>query len=155
MKENVPESVKHLLHAKLKNISSRTEPPVLAVVFSSSWELISESFNSRETDNDPTGHAEITAIREAAKRLGTWKLNTCTLFTSLQPCIMCSSVIREARIPKVVYCVESKSATFDFYDLLRDTRLPGAPAELIRLTMGSESVEESRRISNFFRSLRQ
>lgn len=152
---NVPSQIQDLIDSKLRSCSVLNEAPVLALVFSPSWEVISQSSNSREMESDPTGHAEVLAIREAAKRIGTWKLDSYTLFSSLQPCIMCSSVIREARISRVIFCVESASPAHHFYDLLRDSRLPGAPVEVIKLPIGEASTLESKKISGFFRSLRQ
>ena len=152
---NVPSKIQDLIESKLKRSPVCNETPVLALVFSPSWEVIGQSSNSREMESDPTGHAEVLAIREAAKRLGTWKLDSSTLFSSLQPCIMCSSVIREARISRVIYCVESASAAHHYYDLLRDSRLPGAPVEVIKLPIGEASTLESKKISGFFGSLRQ
>ena len=66
-------------------------------------EIVSRARNRREADADPTGHAEILALREAGKRLGTWRLADCTLYVTLEPCVMCAGAIVLARVPLVVF----------------------------------------------------
>ena len=82
------------------------EVPVGAVVINSSGNLIAEGENRKERDRDPTAHAEIIAIREAAKNLETWRLNQCTLYVTLEPCPMCAGAIVQARVELIVYGVD-------------------------------------------------
>ncbi len=82
------------------------EVPVGAVVINSSGNLIAEGENRKERDRDPTAHAEIIAIREAAKKLQTWRLNQCTLYVTLEPCPMCAGAIIQARVKLIVYGVD-------------------------------------------------
>ncbi|MBW4591357.1 MAG: tRNA adenosine(34) deaminase TadA [Brasilonema angustatum HA4187-MV1] len=82
------------------------EVPVGAVVIDSSGSLIAEGENRKERDNDPTAHAEIIAIRAAAQKLRTWRLNQCTLYVTLEPCPMCAGAIVQARIKLLVYGVD-------------------------------------------------
>lgn len=66
-------------------------------------EIIARAHNERERTQDPTAHAEIVAIRRAAKRLGSWRLNGCTLYVTLEPCPMCAGTISQARVSRLVY----------------------------------------------------
>lgn len=82
-------------------------------------EIIAEGYNRVTSDNDPTAHAEVTAIREACQKLGTFQLNDCEIYTSCEPCPMCLGAIYWAR-PKVVYyaCTREDAAAIDFDDQL-------------------------------------
>ena len=82
------------------------EIPVGAVIIDSSKNLIAEGENRKERDQDPTAHAEIVAIRKAAKTLLNWRLNQCTLYVTLEPCPMCAGAIVQARIGLLVYGVD-------------------------------------------------
>ncbi|ARV60729.1 tRNA-specific adenosine deaminase [Nostocales cyanobacterium HT-58-2] len=82
------------------------EVPVGAVILDSSGSLIAEGENRKERDKDPTAHAEIIAIRAAAQKLQTWRLNQCTLYVTLEPCPMCAGAIVQARIGLLVYGVD-------------------------------------------------
>lgn len=66
-------------------------------------EVIAKARNRREADADPTGHAEVLALREAGKYLGRWRLGDCTLYVTLEPCVMCAGAIVLARIPLVIF----------------------------------------------------
>lgn len=66
-------------------------------------EVVARARNRREADADPTGHAEVLALREAGKRLGRWRLTDCALYVTLEPCVMCAGAIVLARIPLVVF----------------------------------------------------
>ena len=78
------------------------EVPVGAILVKDG-EVIAAAHNTRETMQDPLAHAEITAIRQAAERLGSWRLLHCTLYVTLEPCPMCAGAIVNARIPRVVF----------------------------------------------------
>ncbi len=66
-------------------------------------EVIAKARNRREADSDPTGHAEVLALREAGKRMGRWRLEDCALYVTLEPCVMCAGAIVLARVPLVVF----------------------------------------------------
>ena len=78
------------------------EAPVGAVI-AKDGRVLCAARNTRETKNDPAGHAEINALREAAGVLGTWRLTGCTLYVTLEPCCMCAGAIMQARIDRVVF----------------------------------------------------
>ena len=86
---------------KLKDCPS-VEVPVAAVIVLDA-EVVGVGVNRRETDKDPTAHAEVVAIRDAAKKLNRWNLSDCELFVTLEPCVMCAGAIVYSRISRVVY----------------------------------------------------
>lgn len=82
------------------------EVPVGAVIIDSSENIIAEGENRKQRDNDPTAHAEILAIREATRRLQSWRLHECSLYVTLEPCPMCAGAIVQARLGLLVYGVD-------------------------------------------------
>ena len=100
--------------------------PVGAVVVDASGTVIVEGRNRREVDADPTGHAEIVAMREAARALGSWNLERCTLVVTLEPCLMCAGALLQARVSRLVFGAwdEKAGAAGSTYDVVRDRRLP-------------------------------
>lgn len=88
--------------ALAERAASLGEVPVGAVVYAGE-RIVGEGYNVRETDADPTGHAEIVALREAARSLGEWRLNECTLAVTLEPCPMCAGALVNARLGRLVY----------------------------------------------------
>ena len=111
---------------------SGNDVPVGAIIIDADGNQIANAHNNREVTNDPTGHAELIAIREAAALLKDWRLTGCTLVVTLEPCVMCAGAIVAARIPKVVFGAwdDRVGASGSLYDLLRDSRL-GNPVEVI------------------------
>jgi tRNA(adenine34) deaminase len=99
--------------------------PVAALVLSESGEVLGSGRNERELRHDPTAHAEILALRTAARELGDWQLNGATLIVTLEPCVMCAGAILAARIARVVFGAwdEKAGAAGSVYDVLRDRRL--------------------------------
>ena len=81
---------------------SRSEVPVGAVLFMNG-EIIGRGYNSRISESDPTGHAEIRAIREACKRIGNYRLQESSLYVTVEPCVMCVGTILEARVKEVIF----------------------------------------------------
>ena len=98
--------------------------PVGAVMLNNAGEIIALGNNQRELLRDPLGHAEIVAIKAAARSLGSWRLEECTLVITLEPCVMCAGAIMQARIPRVVFGAwdEKAGAVGSKWDLLRDPR---------------------------------
>jgi tRNA(adenine34) deaminase len=102
------------------------EVPIGAVVYhAASDRIIGEAHNRRILDRDPTAHAEILAIRQAANVLGDWRLEGTVLAVTLEPCPMCAGAIVNARVPKLVYgCADPKAgAVRTLYQLCSDARL--------------------------------
>jgi tRNA(adenine34) deaminase len=115
------------------------EVPVGAVLVNASGEVVASSHNQREQKSDPTSHAEIEVIRQAAATLQDWRLEGTTLFVTLEPCVMCAGAIVAARIPKVVFGAwdERVGAAGSIYDVLRDGRL-GKPVEVVAGVLEAE-----------------
>jgi tRNA(adenine34) deaminase len=104
--------------------AERGEVPVGAVV-ARGEEILAVAHNEREASNDPTAHAELLALRRAAKVLGTWRLTGCTLYATLEPCPMCAGALHAARISRLVYATPDPKAgaAGTLYDLPTDSRL--------------------------------
>ena len=100
------------------------EVPVGAVIVQDE-RVIGEGWNQRETLNDPTAHAEMIAITQAAESLGSWRLTDCALYVTLEPCPMCAGAIVQARIPTVVYGTPDPKAgaCHSLYQITEDDRL--------------------------------
>jgi tRNA(adenine34) deaminase len=131
---------------------SGNDVPIGAIILDEKHEIIAMAHNNREVTHDPTGHAEIIAIREATDKLEDWRLENCTLVVTLEPCVMCAGAIVAARIPRVVFGAwdDRVGASGSLYDLLRDARL-GSPVEVIP---GVLEVECAEQIREFFQAKR-
>ena len=103
--------------------------PVGAVILDEAGSVIARARNRRELDTDPTAHAEIVAIRQAARVLGRWRLTGLTLVVTLEPCTMCAGAVTVSRLARVVYGAEDPKAgaVGSLWDVLRDTRLNHHP----------------------------
>lgn len=99
--------------------------PIGAVVVAPDGVIVGEGWNSREATGDPTAHAEVVALRAAARLLGGWNLTGCTLAVTVEPCTMCAGAVVNARVERVVFgCWEPKTgAAGSLWDVLRDRRL--------------------------------
>ncbi len=86
-----------------EDAASAGDVPVGAVVVGPRGEVLGEGRNLREVEGDPTAHAEVVAFREAARRLGTWRLEGCTLVVTMEPCPMCAGAVVLARVDRVVF----------------------------------------------------
>jgi tRNA(adenine34) deaminase len=84
--------------------------PVGCVVVHPQEGLIASEFNKREVSQDPTAHAEVLALREAAAKLGRWRLSDCTVYVTLEPCFMCAGALVNARVGRVVYAAVDAKA---------------------------------------------
>lgn len=98
--------------------------PVGAVILDKDGNIIATGHNTKERDNNPLGHAEVNAIQAATEKLGSWRLEDCTLVVTLEPCVMCAGAILAARIPTVIFGAwdEKAGASGSVHDLLRDRR---------------------------------
>ena len=113
--------------------------PVGAVVLDPAGTVIARGRNRREATGDPTAHAEIEAIRAAARAVGGWRLDGCTLVVTLEPCTMCAGAITLARLARLVYGADDPKggAAGSLWDVLRDRRLGHMP-EVIRGVLDDE-----------------
>ena len=111
------------IEAACKAVASQ-DIPVGAAIFNKAGQLVSTGHNERELHNDPTAHAEIVAIRNAAEKLGDWHLTDHTLVVTLEPCAMCAGAIAQSRLQTVVFGAwdEKAGAVGSVWDLLRDPR---------------------------------
>lgn len=127
------------------------EVPVGAVIVLENA-IIGRGHNLRETSNDPTTHAEMVAIRQAAQHIGHWRLLDTTLYVTLEPCVMCMGAAILARIPHLVYgCRDPRAgAVGSIYDFSRDARFN----HQVEVTEGVLTQECSQLLSNFFKELR-
>ena len=116
--------------------------PVGAVVLDAAGTVIGTGRNTRERDADPTGHAEIVAMREAAAARGEWRLEGCTLVVTLEPCTMCAGALVAARIERLVFGAfdEKAGAVGSLWDVVRDRRLNHRP-EVVSGVLADESAE--------------
>lgn len=115
---------------------------------SSYGNVLGEGWNTREVDNDPAGHAEIMALRAAAQTLGSWRLEGCDLYVTLEPCTMCAGAIVAARLRRVVFGAwdEKAGAAGSIRDVLRDSRLN----HQVEVVGGVRDEECARQIREFF-----
>jgi tRNA(adenine34) deaminase len=100
--------------------------PVGAVVTDASGTVIGEGRNLREVEHDPTAHAEVVALRQAAAARDSWNLEGCTLVVTLEPCVMCAGAVLQSRISRLVFGAwdDKAGAVGSVYDVVRDRRLP-------------------------------
>ena len=114
----------HVALSAARTALASQDIPVGAAIFNNAGELIATGHNQRELHNDPTAHAEIVAIRNAAEKLGDWHLTGHTLVVTLEPCVMCAGAIAQSRLQTVVFGAwdEKAGAVGSAWDLLRDPR---------------------------------
>lgn len=114
--------------AEAQAAAAAGEVPVGAIIVCND-RVIAAAHNQRETLRDPTAHAEMIAITQAAESLGAWRLEGCTLYVTLEPCPMCAGAIVQSRVPRVVYgAVDPKAGAVEsLYTLLADERLNHRP----------------------------
>ncbi|HEX4956276.1 MAG TPA: tRNA adenosine(34) deaminase TadA [Thermoanaerobaculia bacterium] len=110
--------------AEAEKAAAMGEVPVGAVLVAEG-EVVGRGHNRRETDQDPLAHAEIFALREAASRLGTWRLAGTTIYVTLEPCAMCAGALVNSRVDRLVYGAADPKAGWcgSLGDLVRDPRL--------------------------------
>lgn len=127
------------------------EVPVGAVVVLGD-EIIARAYNCKESDGDPTAHAEILAIREAARHVGAWRLSGATIYVTLEPCPMCAGAIVQARLDRLVYgAADPKTgAAGTIFDIPRDLRLN----HWVNVTGGVMSEEAGALLEEFFANRR-
>ncbi|MEJ7832059.1 MAG: nucleoside deaminase [Nocardioides sp.] len=115
--------------------------PIGAVVLDPAYAVIGRGRNVREADADPTGHAEVVALRTAARTRGEWRLDGCTLVVTLEPCTMCAGAAVLSRVDRIVFgAYDSKAgAVGSLWDVVRDRRLNHRP-EVVGGVLDAEST---------------
>ena len=134
-----------------KKAQALGEVPVGAIIVFEN-QIVGEGFNLRESEKHPLAHAEKIAIEEAAKKLGRWRLTGCTLYVTLEPCVMCAGAIVNSRLDQVVYGAKDPKAgaVESLYRILADTRLNHRSL----VTSGVMQEECSAVLKTFFAQLR-
>ena len=137
--------------SQARRAEAKGEVPIGAVLVKGGV-VIARGHNLRESSQDPAAHAELIAIRKAARKLSSWRLTGATLYVTLEPCTMCMGAIILSRLERVVFgSYDPKGgAAGSLYDLSNDARLNHS----VRLTPGVRGEETSALLSNFFSELR-
>ncbi len=127
------------------------EVPIGAVVVREG-EVIGRGYNRREIDGDPLAHAEILAIREAARRMGGWRLSGCMMYVTLEPCPMCAGALVNSRVERLVYAAPDPKAGYcgTLGNIVQDPRLN----HRLEVTAGVLEAESAALLRGFFVSLR-
>ena len=135
-----------------KEAAINGDVPVGALVVDESGNVVGQGSNLREQDNDPTAHAEIVAIRNAAKKIGNYRLDGLTMVVTLEPCGMCAGAIAQSRIKRLVFGSfdEKYGAVGSVWDLLRDSRAIYKP-EVLSEVLENECAQL---LSDFFTTKR-
>ena len=137
--------------SEARSAADAGDVPVGAVIVRGG-EVLAAARNRREADQDPTAHAELLALRSAAAALGSWRLEGCTLYVTLEPCTMCAGALVLARLPALVYGASDPKAgaVGSLYDVPRDERLN----HRVAVTSGVLADECASELTRFFRTRR-
>jgi len=134
--------------AEASDAAVHDDVPVGAVVVAGDGRELGRGRNRRELEGDPTAHAEIVALRAAAAELGTWRLDGCTLYVTLEPCTMCAGAIVQSRVGTLVFGADDPKAgaVVSLFDAVRDPRLP----HVTRVVRGVRAGESAELLRDFF-----
>ena len=126
--------------------------PVGAIVVNEAGEILGTGQNLREKNNDPSAHAEIVAMRQAAEKIGNWRLNNLTMVVTLEPCAMCAGAISQSRFKRLVFGTwdEKAGAVGSVWDLVRD----GRSLNKVEVVSGVMEQECGEVLKSFFSSKR-
>jgi tRNA(adenine34) deaminase len=135
-----------------KVAADKGDVPVGAIVVNEVGEILGTGQNLREQSNDPIAHAEIIAIRQAAEKIGSWRLDDLTLVVTLEPCAMCAGAILQSRVKRLVFAAwdEKAGAVGSVMDVIRDPRA----LTKVEVITGIMEKECSEVLSNFFNTKR-
>ena len=135
-----------------KVAADKGDVPVGAIVVNEASEILGTGQNLREQSNDPTAHAEVIAIRQAAEKIGSWRLDDLTIVVTLEPCAMCAGAIAQSRIKRLVFGAwdEKAGAVGSVMDVIRDPRA----LTKVEVITGIMEKECSQVLSNFFNTKR-
>ncbi|MEV1132012.1 tRNA adenosine(34) deaminase TadA [Agromyces sp. NPDC049794] len=134
--------------AEAEQAPDTRDVPVGAIVVNGDGVVIAARRNERELTGDPTAHAEVLALRDAAEASGDWRLTDCTLVVTLEPCVMCAGAIVSARVATVVFGAwdDKAGAAGSLYDVLRDRRLN----HQVEVFAGVDADASARLLRTFF-----
>ena len=126
--------------------------PVGAIVVNEAGEILGSGQNLREKNNDPSAHAEIVAMRQAAEKIGSWRLDNLTMVVTLEPCAMCAGAISQSRFKRLVFGTwdEKAGAVGSVWDLVRD----GRSLNKVEVVSGVMEQECGQVLKSFFSSKR-
>lgn len=141
---------KALQQAKIAAIHN--EVPVGAVIVGPYGEIIARAYNKVETNACQTGHAEVLAIQKATKKMGDWRLNGCSIYVTLQPCLMCLGLIQLSRLEKVVF--GAASPIFGTGSLTSNTKLVHNYLKKLDIEGGIKEKDCADLLKSFFRKKR-
>lgn len=142
------EEAMRLALAEAVATTATDDVPVGAVVLGPDGAVLGRGRNERELRHDPTAHAEVVAMREAAAALGSWRLDGCALVVTLEPCAMCAGAILQGRIARVVFGAwdDKAGAAGSVLDVLRERRLP----HRVEVVAGVLAGEAEAQLAAFF-----
>lgn len=145
------EAMMRLALAEAAAALEHDDVPIGAVVVHGG-RVIGRGHNQREALRDPTAHAEMIAITAAAEYLHSWRLTECTLYVTLEPCLMCAGALLQSRLPRLVFGAEDPKAGAcgSMYDVIRDVRLN----HQVDVTSGVFAAESAELLQAFFRQQR-
>ena len=132
-----------------KVAADKGDVPVGALVVNEAGEILGTGQNLREQSNDPTAHAEVIAIRQAAEKIGSWRLDDLTIIVTLEPCAMCAGAIAQSRIKRLVFGAwdEKAGAVGSVVDVIRDPRA----LTKVEVVSGVLQHESSELLNKFFK----
>jgi tRNA(adenine34) deaminase len=135
-----------------KVAADKGDVPVGAIVVNEAGEILGTGQNLREQSNDPTAHAEVIAIRQAAEKIGSWRLDDLTIVVTLEPCAMCAGAIAQSRIKRLVFGAwdEKAGAVGSVMDVIRDPRA----LTKVEVVSGVLQHESSEILNKFFKTRR-
>jgi tRNA(adenine34) deaminase len=127
--------------AQARAALATSDVPIGAVVVDATGEVVGTGRNRREADRDPTAHAEVVALREAAAERGEWRLEGCTLVVTLEPCTMCAGAAVLSRVDRLVFGAfdDKAGAVGSLWDVVRDRRLNHRP-EVVSGVLADEAI---------------
>ena len=135
-----------------KDAAAHNDVPVGALVVTEQGEVLGTGHNLREENNDPTAHAEIVAMREAATKINNWRMDELTMIVTLEPCAMCAGAISQSRFKRLVFGAwdEKAGAVGSVWDVIRDQR----NLNKVEVVSGVLEKECSQILTNFFEGKR-
>lgn len=151
MTENTHEKFMKIALQEARKARAREEVPIGAVIVKNE-RVLARAHNLKESRQLPAAHAEMLAVKTAAQKLKSWRLEGCTMYVTLEPCIMCAGALLQARMEKLVFGAEDpkSGAVKSLYNLLEDERLN----HQVKIISGIYAEQSSRMLKNFFAGLR-